>query len=385
MASTKLKDPHNFHLLPAMTTYPTRKLGRNGPTVSAIGLGAMGLGGAYYGSSDEGSVLEMLTRAADSGITFWDTADIYGASEATIGKWFRTTGRRGEIFLSTKFGGKDLTENAENIWRPNSQPSYIKKRLETSLALLDPNSEGTESSQRVKSHIDLYFQHRVDPDTPIELVMETLRPYIESGDVGYLGLSDCGIDVLRRAKAVPGVGEKLVAVQVEFSPFELEVETSGFVAQARELGVTIIPYSPLGRGMISGQYRSRGDFEPADIRLFMPRFSEENFGANLKLVDAFQEIATKYNATSTQIALAWILTAYPDFVPIPGTRNAARVEGNAKSAKLQLSKEDVECIHAAVHKADVQGARLPAGFTSATVSISMAEWKGETDRVEEAI
>ncbi|KAJ7153893.1 NADP-dependent oxidoreductase domain-containing protein [Mycena crocata] len=365
-------------------SYPTRQLGRNGPNVSAIGLGAMGLGGAFYGSANETEVLQMLTRAADCGVTFWDTSDVYGASEATIGKWFRNTGRRSEIFLSTKFGGKDLTENAENIWRPNSQPSYIKKRLESSLALLDPNVEGTAAAKRIKSHIDIYFQHRVDPDTPIELVMETLRPFIESGTVGYIGLSDCGIEVLRRAKAVPGVGEKVVAVQVEFSPFDLAVEASGFVAEARELGVTIIPYSPLGRGMISGQYKSRADFEPADIRLFMPRFSGENFPANIKLVDAFAAVATKYNATPAQIALAWILTAYPDFVPIPGTRNAARVEENSKAAKLQLAQEDLQSIKSAVHNADVQGGALPAGFTTSTTSISMGEWKGETERVKAA-
>ncbi|KAJ7447295.1 NADP-dependent oxidoreductase domain-containing protein [Mycena galericulata] len=367
------------------STYPTRQLGRNGPTVSALGLGAMGLGGAFYGAADEAGVLEMLTRAADSGITFWDTADVYGLSETTIGKWFRQTGRREEIFLSSKFGAKDLTEGAENIWRPNSQPSYIKKRLETSLALLDPNPEGTsDAAKRVKSHINLYFQHRVDPDTPIELVMETLRPFVESGQIGYLGLSDCGIEVLRRAKKVPGVGDKLVAVQVEFSPFELEVESSGFVAQARELGVSIIPYSPLGRGMISGRYKSRADFEPADVRLFMPRFAEENFSANLKLVGEFEAVAAKYDATSAQIALAWILTTYPDFVAIPGTRNAARVEENAKAATLKLSEEDLKRIDTAVHNADVKGGRLPAGFVSATSTISVDEWKGETPRLKTA-
>ncbi|KAJ7191715.1 NADP-dependent oxidoreductase domain-containing protein, partial [Mycena pura] len=367
-----------------MASYPTRQLGRNGPTVSAIGLGAMGLGGAFYGAADEGRVLEMLSRAADKGVTFWDTSDVYGDSEATIGKWFRSTGRRAEIFLSTKFGGKDLTENAENIWRPNSQPSYIKKQLETSLALMNANPEGTDETKRVKGHIDLYFQHRVDPDTPIELVMETLRPFVENGQVRYLGLSDCGIEVLRRAKAVPGVGEKVVAVQVEFSPFELEVETSGFVTQARELGVAIIPYSPLGRGMITGQYKSRANFEPADIRLFMPRFSEENFPANLKLVHEFEAVAAKYNATPAQIALAWILIGYPDFVPIPGTRNAARVEENSKAAGLKLSEEDMKRINTAVHNADVKGGRLPAGFAASTTSIRMDEWKGETLRVKSA-
>ncbi|KAJ6507103.1 NADP-dependent oxidoreductase domain-containing protein [Mycena vulgaris] len=307
-------------------------------------------------------MLRILTRTADSGVTFGDTADVYGASEATIGKWFRSTGRRGEIFLSTKFGAKDLTENAENIWRPNSQPSYIKKKLESSLTLLNPNPEGADKAKAVQSHINLYFQHRADPDTPIELVMETLRPFIESGQVGYVGLSDCGIDVLRRAKAVPTVGEKVVAVQVEFSPFELETETSGFVAQARDLGVTIISHSPLGRAYRYRRYKSRADFEPTD-----------NFAANLKLVHEFEAVAKKYKATSTQVALAWILTAYPDFIPIPGTRNAARVKENAKAVSIELSTDDLKAIETAVRNADIHGERLPAGFVTPSTSIGMAE------------
>ncbi|KAJ6544989.1 NADP-dependent oxidoreductase domain-containing protein [Mycena vulgaris] len=360
------------------STYPTRQLGRNGPTVSAIGLGAMGLGGHYYGGADEDSVMQMLTSAANTGVTFWDTADAYGDSEGTIGKWFKATGRRSEIFLSTKFGGKNLSENVENPFKPNSRPSYIKKRIACSLSFLDPNPEGTEEAKRTKSYIDLYFQHRVDPETPIEVVLETLRPFIEAGDIKYLGLSDCGIEMLRRAKAVPGVGKKVIAVQVEFSPFELEIETSGFVAQARELGVAIIPYSPLGRGMISGRYQSRADFEKEDIRLFMPRFDEANFAANLKLVDKFKVVAKKYDATPAQMALAWILTAYPDFVPIPGTRSAARLRENAKAAMIKLSDEDLKGIEETVRTADVKGAKIPSAFVSATSCIPMAEWKGET-------
>ncbi|KAJ7697010.1 NADP-dependent oxidoreductase domain-containing protein [Mycena rosella] len=295
-----------------MPTFPTLQLGHGDPKVSAIGLGATGLGVAFYGGADDCNVLQMLTRAADSGITFWDTAD------ETIGKWFRSTGGRVEIFLSTKFGGKHLTESAENIWRPNSQPSYIKTRLESSLALFDPNLEGTDEVKCINSRIDLYFQHRVDPDTPIEC------------RIGYLGFSDCGIGVLRRTKAVPMVGEKVIAVQVEFSPFELEIETSGFAVQVRELGITIIPYSPLDVvRMISGQYKSRVDFEHTDVRLIMPR-----------------------------------------------TRNAVRVEENAKDTYLKLSSDDLKV------NADVQGERLPAGFDTSNTSITMAEWKGETPRVK---
>ncbi|KAJ7081850.1 NADP-dependent oxidoreductase domain-containing protein [Mycena belliarum] len=366
------------------SSYPTRRLGLDdGPLVSAIGLGAMGLGGLQYGSADEESVLNMLTSAADSGVTFWDTADAYGDSEATIGKWFRKFGRRSEIFLSTKFGGKDFTENAENPYRPNSQPSHVKARIASSLALLSfPDPEKKEQS---KSYIDLYFQHRVDPDTPIEVVLETLRPFIEAGQIRYVGLSDCGIEMLRRAKAVPGVGEKVVAVQVEFSPFEREAETSGFVEEARTLGVTIVPYSPLGRGMISGNYKSRADFEATDIRLnFMPRFSEANFATNLKLVDQFKAVAQQYAATPAQIALAWILRAYPDFVPIPGTRSAQRVKENAEAALIKLSDEDFGSIDLMVRSAEVKGAKIAPQFESATSCIAMAEWKGETQRTKKA-
>ncbi|KAJ7901512.1 NADP-dependent oxidoreductase domain-containing protein [Mycena leptocephala] len=374
-----------------MSTFPTRQLGRGGPKVGALGLRAMGLGGEFYGGADEKGVLEMLSRAADSGINFWDTADVYGASEATIGQWFRSTGRRGEIFLSTKFGGKDLTENGEDIWRPNSQPSYIEKQLQKSLALLDPNPDGTDEAGRVKSSINLYFQHRVNPDTPIEVVMETLRPFIENGQVEYLGLSDCGIDELRRAKAVPLVGEKVVAVQVEFSPFDLESETSEFVSGARELGLTIIPYStwtqfagsiiwPATKAYCSHRYKSRADFEPSDVRLFMPRFDEANFAANLNLVHEFEAFAKKYNATSTQVALAWILGSYPDFIPIPGTRSAVRVEENARALDLKLSAEDLKGL--AVRTADVKGGKLPPGFVTHTSSVSMSDWKGETQRLK---
>ncbi|KAJ7111944.1 Aldo/keto reductase [Mycena epipterygia] len=330
------------------TTYPTRQLGRNGPTVSAMGLGAMGkphvLTGIrtmwlLYGGADEDSVLQMLAKAANSGVTFWDTADAYGESEATIGKWFKKTGRRADIFLSTKFGGKDFTENAENI--------HVRQRIASSISLLDPNPDGADEANASDSYIDLYFQHRVDPDTPIEV----------AGKIRYVGLSDPGIDMLRRAKAVPGVGEKVVAAQVEFSPFELETETSGFVAQARELDVAVVAY------------QSRTNFEATDIRLIMPRFEEANFAASLKLVDGFKAVAKKYDATPSQIALAWILAAYPDFVPIPGTRSAARVEENAKAAMIKLSDEDVKGMEAMVRNADVKGSKIPSAF-----------WKVETER-----
>ncbi|CCM06803.1 uncharacterized protein FIBRA_09103 [Fibroporia radiculosa] len=350
----------------AIAKYPTRQLGRNGPTVSAVGYGAMGIG-AWYGKTDEQETMKALTCAADRGLTFWDTADVYGNSEEILGKWFKDTGRRAEIFLATKFGSFDTTPGAENKYKSNSKPSYIKRQLENSLKELQ-----TE-------WIDLYYQHRVDSEVPIEVVLETLRPYIESGKIKYLGLSECSIDVLRRARAVPGVGEKIIAVQMEYSPLELGIETSGFVAAARELGVGIVAYCPLGQGVMSGKYKSPKDFAQDDLRLMLPRFSEENFPKVLELVDRFSDVAAKYNATSSQVTLAWILAQHPDFVPIPGTRSVQRLEENAKGGEIQLKDEDVKALGVAIDTVGMRCPRFPEGFIYAWSDscIPLSEWKGE--------
>ncbi|KZT70939.1 Aldo/keto reductase [Daedalea quercina L-15889] len=347
----------------APSTYPTRKLGANGPAVSAIGFGAMGVG-AFYGETNTEEAFRTLTYAADRGVTFWDTADMYGNSEEVLGNWFIKTNRRSEIFLATKFGSRDL--ELDN-YKQNSKPSYIRRRIEVSL-------------KRLKADwIDLYYQHRVDPEVPIEVVMETLAEFVKSGRIRYIGLSECTIDVLKRAKAVPIAGEKLVACQMEFSPFELEIEKSGFVAVARKLGVAIVAYSPLGRGMITGRFKSRADFEPSDLRLLMPRFTEENFAKNLEVADKFAEIANKYSATPSQITLAWILAEHPDFIPIPGSRSAERLEENAEAAEIVLKDEDVKALREIVEAADVRGGRAPELFAHLMASecIPLSEWKGE--------
>lgn len=343
-----------------------RNLGRNGPDVSAIGFGAMGIG-AFYGKSDEQEVLKTLTYAADRGVTFWDTADMYGTSEVVLGNWFAETGRRSEIFLATKFGGWDLTPGATDPMKPNSKPSYIRRQIENSLNALQTD------------WIDLYYQHRVDPEVPVEVVLETLQPYVESGKIKYIGLSECDNDYLRRARAVPGVGEKVVACQMEFSPYDLGIEKSGFVSTARELGVAIVAYSPLGRGLITGRYKSREDFDADDHRKVLPRFSEENFAKNLELTNKFRAVASKYGATPGQVALAWILAEHPDFIPIPGTRSVERLEENAKAAEIKLSPEDVKEIRLVVEAADVQGARYPVQYLNGMkqTSIALSEWKGE--------
>jgi aryl-alcohol dehydrogenase-like predicted oxidoreductase len=201
--------------------------------------------GAYYGKTDKAEAFKTLSRAADLGITFWDTADIYGPTEEVLGEWFADTGRRSEIFLATKFGAIDLREDRpKKTFAPCSEPAYIVEAFARSLARLKTD------------YVDLYYQHRVDKDVPIEVVLETLRPFVEGGQIKWLGLSECSAGTLRRAKAVPGIGAKVVAVQMEYSPFDLEIETNGLLEAARETGVAVVAYSPLGRGLLTGKYVS---------------------------------------------------------------------------------------------------------------------------------
>ncbi|KAI5897173.1 Aldo/keto reductase [Schizophyllum commune H4-8] len=338
------------------TEFPQRRLGANGPLVSAIGYGAMGIG-AFYGASDEKESLETLTYCADRGLTFWDTAEIYGSSEATIGKWLSLTSRRQSVFLATKWAG--------SLAYADSRPSTLRRGIEAALARLQTD------------YIDLFYQHRVDPQVPIEVVMETFRPYVEEGKIRWLGLSNCSREVLGRAKAVKGVGEKLVAVQMEFSPFETELEKNGFIDYARGLGVSVVAYSPLGRGMISGRYKSIDDFPQDDVRRFYPRFQPENFPKNLELVDKFHAVARKLNATPAQVALAWILAEHPDMIPIPGSRGIARTEENARGAEVVLSAEDQKALRDAVENATVAGGRMPKGWMIEHDCIPLKEWKGE--------
>ncbi|KAL0958267.1 hypothetical protein HGRIS_000419 [Hohenbuehelia grisea] len=342
-------------------SFPTRQLGRNGPTVSAIGFGAMGIG-AFYGTTDEKQAYETLTYAADRGVTFWDTSDLYGTSEAALGKWFSETGRRSEIFLASKFGAKDMDLPPDN-WSPNSKPAYIKRQLAKSLAALKTD------------YIDLYYQHRVDPEVPIEVVLETLRPYLEKGTIRWIGLSECSIATLRRARAVPGIGEKVVAAQMEFSPFELHLEKNGFAEAAKELGVAVVAYSPLARGLATGRFKSNDDFEDSDFRKHHPRFSKENFPKNLKIVEKLQAVAEKQKSTNTIVTVAWILASHEHFIPIPGTRSPERLEELAKGAELKLSPDEVKQIREVVENADVAGARYAAEPQGDCIPVS--EWKGE--------
>ncbi|KAJ7756201.1 Aldo/keto reductase [Mycena metata] len=304
-----------------------------------------------------------LSRAADLGITFWDSADIYGNTEEVLGEWFTQTNRRSEIFLATKFGAIDLRDDQPKAGlAPCSDPAYIVHAFERSLARLKTD------------YVDLYYQHRVDPHVPIEVVLETLRPFVDAGRIKWLGLSECSPATLRRAKAVKGIGEKVVACQVEFSPFDLNIETSGLLDAARETGVAVVAYSPLGRGLLTGKYRSRDDFEEGDYRRTLPRFSEENFPKNLALVDHLQEIANKHGATSGQVTLAWMLAEHPDFFPIPGTRNVKRLEENARGAEIVFPSADVKDIRTWAAAADIRGTRKRAEHMSDGECIGLEEW-----------
>ncbi|KAF7978065.1 hypothetical protein HWV62_1705 [Athelia sp. TMB] len=339
--------------------YPLRQLGNNGPQVSALGFGSMGIGAWYGPGLDEAAAMEVLSYAADRGVTFWDTSDCYNTSEATLGSWFAKTGRRSDIFLATKFGAWDPKIGRDG--GPISKPSYIPKALELSLAALKTD------------YIDLYYQHRVDPTVPIEIVLEALRPAVEAGKVRWLGLSECDVDTLRRAKAVKGLGDKVVALQVEFSPFSLDIEKNGIAAAADELGVSIVAYSPLGRGMVAGL--SRASFDKDDIRTFLPRWSDENFPKNLVLVDKIHAIAERIGKTPSQVTLAWILAEHPTWFAIPGSRSIARVEENARGAEIHLDPQSIKEIRQLCEDADVQGDRY--GFEFDQGCIPVEEWKGE--------
>lgn len=271
--------------------YPKRKIGDD--DVSAQGLGCMGMSFSYtsFGGFDNEQSYTVLTKAADLGITLWDTSDVYGphTNEQLIGKWFKETGRRKEIFLCSKFG--NLRVNGKPAVRGDA--AYVKEACAASLERLNTDV------------IDLYYQHRVDDKVPIEETVQAMAELKKEGKIRYLGLSECSASTLRRACKV----HPIAAAQMEFSPFALEIESdqTEFLKTARELGVKIIAYSPLGRGFLTNTIKSRKDFDEGDNRLNHPRFSEEHFDDNLKLVHTLADIAQKKGCTPGQLALAWVL------------------------------------------------------------------------------
>ncbi|SHJ00150.1 Predicted oxidoreductase [Aureimonas altamirensis DSM 21988] len=298
-----------------------RKLGPD-LTVSTMGLGCMGMS-EFYGTSDDAESIATIHRALDLGVTFLDTADMYGVgrNEELVGRALR--GRRNEVVLATKFG--NVRGPAGERLGIDGRPDYVKAACDASLKRL-----GVEV-------IDLYYQHRVDPNVPIEETVGAMGRLVEQGKVRYLGLSEAAPQTIRRAHAE----HPIAALQTEYSLWSREPEHE-ILPLLRELGIGFVPYSPLGRGFLTGRFRTAADLPENDFRRDSPRFSPENFGRNLKLVDAVEGIARRKGVKASQIALAWVLAQGEDIVPIPGTRRIPYLEENIGAESIVLTREEVE-------------------------------------------
>ncbi|KAF7439845.1 hypothetical protein PC9H_000182 [Pleurotus ostreatus] len=328
-------------------TLPTRKVGD--VNVSALGFGAMGISAFYGPTEPDEERFKVLDAAYEAGCRFWDTADVYMDSEELLGKWFKRTGKRDEIFLATKFG---LRSSPTRLI--NGDPEYVKASIEKSLKRLGVD------------YVDLYYFHRADPTVPIEAsiwlwfrTVGAMSELVKEGKVKYIGLSECSAKTLRRAHAV----HPITALQVEYSPFTLDIESEkvGLLATARELGVKIVAYSPLGRGLLTGVYKSPDDLDPNDYRRRVARYSKENFPNILKIADGLKAVGERHGGASAgQVALAWLLAQGDDIIPIPGTKRIKYLHDNLGAATLKLSSEDVAEVRAMATAADAaQGERYP--------------------------
>ena len=308
--------------------------------MGAIGLGCMGMS-EFYGRADEGEAIATIHRALDLGVTLVDTADMYGpyTNEELVGR--AIAGRREEVVLATKFG---IVRDADDPSRRGveGRPEYVRKSIEGSLGRLGVD------------HVDLYYQHRVDPDTPIEDTVGAMAELVREGKVRYLGLSEAAPDTLRRAHAIHPIS----ALQTEYSLWSRDPEDE-VLPTVRELGIGFVAYSPLGRGFLSGRFQSPEDLEEGDFRRRNPRFQGENFQRNLELVERVREIAEEKNATPAQLALAWVLAQGEDIVPIPGTKRRERLEENVAALDVELTDADLERIEAAFPKGATAGDRYP--------------------------
>ena len=320
-----------------------RQLGTSGLTVSAIGLGCMGMSD-FYGPRDDEQSMDTLNRALELGVTFWDTSDAYGPhrNEELIGRAIR--GRRERITVATKFGIVRYPDEP-SIREISGRPEYVRSACEASLKRL-----GTDV-------IDLYYQHRVDPNTPIEDTVGAMSELVKAGKVRYLGLSEAAPETIRRAHKV----HPIAALQNEYSLWSRDPEDN-ILALLRELGIGLVAYSPLGRGFLTGQIKKFDDLAPDDFRRFSPRFQAENFDKNLELVARIQEIAKQKGCTPGQLALAWVLAQGKDIVPIPGTKRRKYLEENVGALDIKLTAEDLKRIDEVAPKGAASGGRYPAAL-----------------------
>ena len=315
-----------------------RNLGREGLRVSELGLGCMGMS-EFYGTGDEDESIATIHRAVELGVTFLDTADMYGpfTNEKLVGK--AIADRREQVVLATKFGN-ERGEDGSFIG-VNGKPEYVRQSCDGSLERLGVD------------HIDLYYQHRVDPEVPIEETVGAMKGLVEAGKVRYLGLSEAAPETIRRAHEVHPIS----ALQTEYSLFTRDVEDE-ILPTLRELGIGFVAYSPLGRGFLTGRWRSIEDMPEEDTRAArFPRFQEENFRKNLELADKVREISDEKDVTPGQLALAWLLRQGDDIVPIPGTKRRERLEENAAAADVTLTDEDLRRIEEAIPRGSVAGDR----------------------------
>ena len=321
-----------------------RILGKSGLEVSALGLGCMGMSFGYGPAGDKEEMISLIRAAVERGVTFFDTAEVYGpfTNEELVGEALAPL--RDRVVIATKFGFDTNVDPRGSKGAPvlNSRPEHIKEVAEASLRRL-----------RVDA-IDLFYQHRVDPDVPIEDVAGAVKELIQEGKVKHFGLSEAGIQTIRRAHSV----QPLTAVQNEYSLWFRRPE-EGLLQTLEELGIGLVPYSPLGKGFLTGKMDAKTTFDSTDFRSTLPRFTPEALKANQALVDLLGRIAQRKKATPAQIALAWLLAQKPWIVPIPGTRKLHRLDENLGAVAVELTSDDLREIESAAAKITVQGARYP--------------------------
>ena len=327
-----------------METLQKTILGKTGLEVSALGLGCMGMSWSYGQSKDKREMIKLIHSAVERGVTFFDTAEVYGpfTNEELLGEALEPF--KGEVVIATKFGWAPANENEANArWNAlNSRPEHIKKVAEGSLKRLKVDV------------IDLYYQHRVDPNVPIEDVAGTVKELIQQGKVKYFGLSEAGAQTIRRAHDV----QPVTALQSEYSLWTREPEKE-IIPTLEELGIGFVPFSPLGKGFLTGKIDENTKLESSDFRNTVPRFSPENRKANQVLIDLLNKFAQEKNATPAQIALAWLLAQKPWIVPIPGTTKLKRLDENIGAIDVKLTPVDLLEIEEAASKITIRGARYP--------------------------